>query len=243
MGRIFSFFGADSKCGTSQTVLSLAMTAAGRHPELKVLLVNAEEALGDDYIPEISQSMEEIKPYLKDSLWDMESILRNSVLRKNLSIIGGANRTGSGSLYSPEKVRDFLLDAATFYDLVLCDCGSDICHGLSLGALISSGKRCIVLTQGEKALRRFEWLRPVLSKFDLDGDIYICCKYTDANPCDRYYIDHRLYLEKGSVIPVAFSEDGRKAEFYRRPLLSFKNRKYVSDIEKLAGSLFAQNGF
>ena len=242
MGEIFSFLGTDSKCGTSQTVLSLATVLTGKYPEMKVLIFHAEEALGDDYIPVIQKSMEDIKPYLNDRLWDLESICSGALLKKNLSVIGGADRTASGGLYSPEKVEAFLLDLASVFDLVLCDCGSDICHGLSLGALISAEKRCMVLSQGEKALRRYEWLRPVLSKLDLDGEIFICCKYTDANPCDRYYMDHRLMLQKGSVIPVSFAPDGGKAEFYRRPLISFRNRKYTSDIERLAELLLLKDG-
>ena len=243
MGNIISFFGADGKCGTSQTVLSLAMMLAGERYGYRVLLIHAEEPLGDDYIPEISESMENIKPCLEDRLWDIESICSNASMKRKLGVIGGANRMASGSLYDPEKVMAFILDMASVYDFVLCDCGSDLSHGLSLGAMIASEKRCIVLSQGEKALRRYEWLKPMLSKLDLDGEIFICSRYSYSSPCDRYYIDHRLCLQKGSVIPVSFSEDGGRAEFYRRPLISFRNRKYAADIEGLADKLIDKNGF
>ena len=235
MGKIVSFFGADSKCGVTQTVLSLSLALADRG--YGVLLIHTEEPLGDDYTPGLGISMEEIKPFLKDGLWDRDSILRSAAYRKNLSIIGGANRAASGSLFGPEKTAAFLSDLSDCFEYILCDCGSDLSHGLCLGALLAASFRVTVLGQGEKALKRYEWLRILLSRLEADGDLFAVCRYREDSPCDMGYISSRLSLEKDRLVPVSFSPCGDRAEFYKMPLISFKNKKYEENISRLADQI------
>ncbi|MBR0481942.1 MAG: hypothetical protein IJJ48_05675 [Firmicutes bacterium] len=238
MGSIVSFFGADSKCGTSQTVLSLALHLSERQPRYRVLLVHAEEDFGDDYIQDIGVSMGEIKPYLCERLWDAEEIAGDAALKYGFGLIGGAGMLSSGSLYHPEMVGGFLTDISAYYDFVLCDCGSDISHGLCLGALTVSDRSFAVLSQGEKALRKYEKLKALLGKLGLCKDGIVCCKYRDDQACDTGYMARRLHMEKDRIFTVSCSPDGERAEFNRRPLMYFRGRKYTADIEKLSKEVF-----
>lgn len=82
MGRILSFFGSRSRCGTSQTALSLALKLADIYPEKKVLLIHMEEAPGDEYTDAIRENMGTIRPLLENGLWAADEIFGRSLLKK-----------------------------------------------------------------------------------------------------------------------------------------------------------------
>ena len=230
MGVIASFFGAQPRCGLSQTVLSLAMYLAEQGAA--TLLVHLEDKPGDEYTPGLSESMERLRPFLRDGLWDLEEVYGKAFYSGNLSVIGGAGRPASSGLYYPEDTASFLRAVSERWEFILCDCGSDICHGLSLGGMQAADKRFIVLNQNENCLKRYEWQRELLKKLDADTGTYVVCMERKDSLYDRAYISKRLSAEK--LIGIGVSQKGESAEVYGRALLSFRDRKYEEDIRNIS---------
>jgi len=234
MSCIVSFFGADHKCGCSQISQCTAEKIATSHPELKVLLIHAEEKIGDDFSPNLGESIERIKPYIKGKLYDTEELLSKSNYLKNLYIIGGANELGSASIFHPDLASSFITEMKKLFDIILCDCGADLDHGLSLGSLFSADKLYIVYTQSESSIKRFEWMKCLFDKLELDTSHVIINKYTKRSPYDIKYFENRLGLQTENITTICKAEDGDMAEILEKSLLGFRNKAFSKDITILS---------
>ena len=228
MGKIISLLGS-GRSGTSQTALSLALDHSAKGK--RVLLIHCEEMKGDEYVPGLGVSMRDLRPYIQSGVWTAEDVRTLACYRDDVFIIGGADDPASSSRYHPDKVGSFIKDMSSAFDIVLCDCGCRIDHGLSLGALIASDLRVCVLTQRENHLRRYEWQRPMLKRFGIDIRLAVVNEYEKRDPNDLGMISKRLGMDPGNVIRISFSDKGRNAEFYGRPLYDLKDKKYLKDIE------------
>ncbi len=226
MGRIVSFFGSRSRCGTSQTALSLALKLAGIYPEKKILLIHMEEAPGDEYTDGMRENMGTIRPLLENGLWAADEIFGRSLLKKNFYAIGGAGKPASAGLYHPAVSAAFLTDMAKQCDFVICDCGSDLSHGLCIGALTASDTRCLVIDQSESSLRRYEWMSELIRKIGAGPDVYVINGFMKNDPCDTVYVSERLRCEIKKIFTLPFSKNGREAELCGRPLAEYKDRRY-----------------
>lgn len=235
MGKIICFFGSIGRCGTSQISLSLALRIHERYKDKRVLLIHAEEAAGDDYVKHIGICAEDIRPLLIGRLWDKSEITAKAGTDIGIGIIGGAGLPGSADTYHPDDVKAFLKDISLDYDYVLCDCGSDIAHGLSLGALSSADDRIMVICQSESSLHRFEWIRPYLEKLDLSADAYVLNKWEELSPFDDSYVKTRLGIDK--VVRIRKSEKSGEAELKKIPLIKYKSRQFSDDIDEFVSFL------
>ena len=230
MGRIISFFGAQGRCGTSQTALCTAVKLSETIP---VLLVHLEEDTGDEYTPGLCESMERLRPFLRDGLWDMDETAARAKYSRNLSVIGGAGRPASSGQFYPEDTAAFLRALSERYSFVICDCGSDICHGLSFGGLTAAEKRFTVINQNENCFRRYERQKPLLERLSVADCSFILARQNKDHPCDRGCAEKRLGLDKGSMLSVGESSFGDEAEALGKALLSFGERKYACDISRI----------
>ena len=238
MGRIYSFFGAHGGCGLSQTVLSLGLSLGG-----KVLLVHAEEALGDEYLTSVRISFGELLPYLDGCLLDPSDVAGRAYYKKGLSVIGGANRAASGRVYAPGDVGIFLKKMAARYDAVLCDCGCDVGSGLSFGAMAAADKRFMVLSENENCLRRYLLLEPLFEKQDLDICGYILCRLSDVLATGKNYAAKRLSLDAEKIYELPFSSFGAEAEFLGKALCESRDRRYRKSIEELKEKIIGKEEF
>ena len=242
MGSIVAFFGCGGKCGLSQTALSLALCEGGRPSSKKVLLVYAQEALGDDYIRGIRVSFKDLRHFLKDRVWDSFDICLRASVPGAVSVIGGADIAGSAPMFRPDDVCALIRELSEAYDLVICDCGSDISHGLSIGAMQSASSVYLVSDQSEKCLRRYEWLEPYFEKVGTVFSGTIIAGYQGGSPYDIAYLSEKFRTGRNAVHIIPFSEKGILAETMRRPLIGFRERKYVSAVQTLAKRIEEENG-
>ena len=242
MDKVFVYYGADHKCGTSMICQSVAERIANEFPELKILVVHTEGRKGSDFVSGISESMERIRPYLAEGFLDAEEIFSQSKLTRNLYFIAGEEQLDSASSYPPGMSDLFLSTMKSKFDLIFCDSGSDIEHGLALGSLFVADAVYIVMLQSESVLRRFEWLYPLYSKLNVNTAHYIINKYDKENPFSIRYIQDRLGFSINQFLTVRESPQGCQAEIERCTLNKYNDRAYVKDITRMANTILKRAG-
>ena len=134
----------------------------------------------------------------------------------------------------------FLGAIAGSFDIVICDSGANIEHGLSLGALFSSDFIYVVLTQQESAFRRYEWLLPLYGKLALNIGGYVINRFKGQSGYTRDYVRKRLKTKRERVFTVKESAYGKVAEIDEKSLLCYKDAAFAKDIDALAEDIIAQ---
>ena len=240
MKKIFTFHGADHKCGCSMLSQCVAERVAQKRGDISVLLLHAEESEGCGYAPMVGESMERIRPYLADRLLDVGDIVKKSEYKDNLYVIAGTDRPGSSESFHPDMAQYFLGAIAGSFDIVICDSGANIEHGLSLGALFASDFIYVVLVQQESAFRRYEWLQPLYGKLALNIGGYVINRFIPQSGYTRDYVRRRLKTKRDRVFTVKESAYGKVAEIDEKSLLAYKDAAFAKDIDALADDIIAQ---
>ncbi len=242
MKKVFTFHGADHKCGCSMISQCVAEKIAKKRPDLNVLLVHAEESGCLGYSPKVGESMERIRPYLAERLLDVCDIVKKSEYKDNLYIISGTDKPGSSESFHPDMAEFFLKTISQSFDIVICDSGANMEHGLSLGALFSSDLIYIVLVQSESALKRYEWLMPLYGKLALNLGGYVLNKFTKYSAYTRDYVKRRLKTQRERVFTVRESSFGDLAEIDEKSLLAYRDSAFAKDIDALADDILIEAG-
>ena len=242
MDKVFVYYGVDHKCGTSMICQSVAERIAKEFPELKVLVVHTEGRRGTDFVSGISESMERIRPYLVEGFLDGEEILGKSKLKENLYFIAGEEQLDSASSYHPGMSDLFLSTMRPKFDLIFCDSGSEIEHGLALGSLFVADAIYVVMLQSESALKRFEWLYPLYTKLNVKTACYLVNKYDKDSPYSMRYLQDRLGFSGKQFITVRESLQGKQAEIERCTLNSYNDKAYNNDITNMANAVLKRAG-
>ncbi len=234
MGRIISFFGADHKAGVSQTALAAAESLAENYPYLKVLLLHMEGRSGREYVQNLREDLEGIRPYLLDRVLDGEEAGDKAQYRGNLYIIGGDEAPGSAENYSLDMAEYMLGVFAQVFDVVLCDSGSDMEHPMALGALFSADRLYYVLSQSEICLKRMERLLPLFEKLDLAEGRFVLCGCDRNSPFSPAYCAKRVETEPSRMFPIRLSRKAADAEIEGKSLYSYRESGYRRDADILA---------
>lgn len=242
MTNTVSFFGADHKCGTGMISQCVAERIAAVMPDLKILLLHANGRSGSDYSPTVSESMDNIRPYLADRLVDSREILEKSRWKDNLFVIAGTEEIGSFASFNPDMTSYMLESLRKDADLILCDSGCEIEHGLSLGSLLSSDHVYMVMTQNESALRRYEWQKNLFEKLGIFPGRFIINKFDKGSPYNVRYIGERLALYADQIMTVRLSEYGMRAEYDERSLVNYPGSGFKRDIDAIACKVLEDSG-
>lgn len=231
------FMGADHRCGTSMIAQCIAESIASTRRDLEIVLIHTEAKKGDEYTPMINESMDKLRPYLCQKLVDVDELARSSKYHKNLSIVGGAGDYQSSTKYNQEDVSYFLDHCLDKYDIVICDAGSEIEHGLCMGSILSSDDLYIVCTQRESAFRRLETYKALLDKVRGGYDYCIFNMFRRDSAYDLQYCKERLKLQDNQAFIVANSPFGDIAEIQSKSLMNYKSKAFSRDIEKITSRI------
>jgi len=240
MKKIFTFHGADHKCGCSMLSQCVAERIAQKCADMNVLLVHAEQSEGTGYSPRVRESLERIRPYLAERLLDISDIVERSGYRDNLSIIAGTDRPGSSESFHPDMAEFFLGSVSESFDVVICDSGANMEHGLSLGALFASDSIFMVFTQSESAFKHYEWLMPLYEKLGLNIQGYVLNRFQSQSAYTRDYVKKRLKAGRDQLFTVRESSFGQLAEIDEKSLISYKDQGILRDIDMIVNSILLQ---
>ena len=240
MGRVIAFYGADHKCGTSMIAQCFAEYAASEYKDFNILLVHAENGDGELYSPCVHESLESIRPYLAEKLIDSKSIMEKSRYKDNLFIIGGASKPGTSNLYHPDMAQYLLSALAGSFDLIICDSGSEIEHGMSLGAMFGADLLFVVLTQDEYCIRRFEWIKSLLEKINLKPAGAVINRFSPDEVNSKELIAMRMDIAEENVFCIRESKCGKNASQDGKSLMAYKDAKFRKDFVSAAKSILAR---
>ena len=200
MKRIFTFHGEDKACGSAWLSRRTAEILAEKRKDLKILLVHAshsESASGRS-----DTSMERIRPYLTGRKALPDGIAERSKCAGDLYVITGAGPSDRSGTFPPDITESFLRNAAEEYDLVICDSGSELAQGLSLGALFASDSIYTVLRPEEESFLRFEWLRPLYKKLGLKIEGYVLDRFPRDGSYTEESVSQRLGVRTDKVFMI-----------------------------------------
>ena len=210
--------GADSQVGTTMIAQSLAESMG---KEQKILLVMASGKTGDDFFENREErSIDDIKANLLNEQIDRRELGQVLLKEGDIHILPGVRDALSSQYYTENSMKP-LQRAASGFDRMIIDAGDDIRSGLFISSLLLGGRVFLVMTQQEKSLRRFRYMKnKVLEPLRVTPEV-ILNKYQNSlslvSSSDAAKV---MGLPWAARIP--YSEYGWQAEMERRTLMGEK---------------------
>ena len=199
--KIFTFHGEDSRCGSAWLSRRTAEILAEKRRDLKILLVHASHS--DSASSGSSEtSMERIRPYMAERKPLPKGLAARASCAGDLSVISGAGPSDRSGVFPPDMAESFLKRAALEYDIIICDSGSELGQGLSLGALFASDSIYSVFSPSEESFRRFEWLRPLYKKLSLKINGYVLDRFAADSEYTEESVSKRLKVRESRVFMI-----------------------------------------
>jgi hypothetical protein len=242
MSGIYTFFGVDHKCGTSMVCQSVAECIARAVPEWNILLIHTEGDPGTGYASGSGESTERIRPGLSEGLFDPQEVMARSKWKGNLHFIAGADPLEGEGKYHPNLSDTLLRHLKGCFDLILCDSGSQIEHGLALGSLFAADGIFLVMVQAEGAVRRFERLIHLYLKLNVPTMGCLINRFREKNPYTPAYLRERLDRFPADFYTVGESALGPLAEAEGRSLFQYRDRMYGKDVRHIASLILSDAG-
>ena len=233
MGKVVTFFGGDSKTGTS--MIAMSVTEALKDRKKTILLLqcagkreNVKEEKGIKNIDDIKANILSGKITVED----VEEIISR---KKGYHLILGV-KNPYGARFYPENTAKLICDAISDkYEYVIIDGGGDVNSGLGISALTAADKIFFVLDQGRKTIERFTYMNEqVLRPLGIKGE-FIINKYVKEPSLYRKNEMEKIF-NAGSSFTVPYIEYGLQMEMEDKTLMKFarfqkKVNKITDDIE------------
>lgn len=241
--NLICFFGIDHKVGTTMISQSAAELISSHYPNLKVLLASMNGRESAEYVREAPVSIDAMKFYIDNEMIVGADFLKTCTHKGNFYMMSGISNELESRFYYPDRVRYFLEEIASEFDIIIADCGSDLDNGLAIGALSASEDIFLIISQQESAIKRFEKNKPLMKELNIKESAYIINKYSEQDPYGLNYLSDRLKIGKDKIWKVALSDYNRQAEIDYKTLLEFKNEIYIQDISRVANIVLHNKGF
>lgn len=236
MNNVFAFLGSDHKVGTSQIAQCTAELLSKTCSDKTVLLIQCDGGRGSEYCGKVRESVDRIRPFLAQSIVNIDEIKEKAFYKDNLFIIGGQLKPGMNEYLTPD-MSEILIDAVRkTFDYVIIDSGSNIDDGFALGATLAADKVFMILNQRESALGRYEWNEFMFDRIDLHFDKFIINMFNHSSAYETSYITERLMIDKNDILIVHRTKSGEMAEIKAQSLINFKPTKRIrNEIGKIVG--------
>lgn len=243
--KVVTFFGADSKVGTTMIAQSCAEWIAD-HTDLRIGLLFLNGSSGEDYLPfsEGTIGLEELKIKLMNNILTPEELLQTFYRQRNLYVLQGAKNMIELRYYHPAHIERLLTLARSVLDVIIIDCGSDIQLGMTIGSLNATKCRYLVTTQQENAHRRFKNVEQILKllQFTDDDFFLVVNKYLSHNSIYSGSQLAKMYQKQLAVTVPNLDQIGWQAEIDQKTLLQSSD-EYRQQIDALCRFIAAQLQF
>jgi len=218
---------------------SIAELIAKEKKELSVLFAALNGRKSVEYMCESVVPIDEFKIRLKSGIGIDKSMLSANKKIDNLYIISGLDKEEEARSFLPEMADVLIQSLNDKFNLIIIDAGSEIDNGLAYGAVKMNGLKYLVIEQSESSVARYEKMKEIYDRLNINFDKYILSKYYSDDPLSVNYISSRLSLNKSSFFEIGYSDKGRASEMEYRTLLEAGQDKYCSDIVKIANDMMA----
>ena len=231
--KLFTFFGADSKVGTTMIAQSTAELLA--KVSNRVIYLPLDGTVGDDYCQFDNKfGLNDIKTKLQTKILsrnELEDICVES--KAGYDVLPGIKSILSRRQFHPEDVAYLLKLIKKLYEVVIIDTGSDIELGTAIAGLNATPNRILVTSQQSVAYKRFRNLKnQILDLVGIESYLIVINKYVD-NPSLEDSRKMESNFGGTLVTTVPFIEYGWQCEQEQRSLLSTKDDQFTESIESI----------
>jgi len=239
MGQVVVFHGIEHKAGCTMIAQSVAELIAKEKKELSVLFVALNGRRSTEYMREKVVTVEDYKIELKCGIGIDKNTLSSNRKTDNLYVIGGIEKEEEVRYFLPSMATSLAESLEESFDLIVIDSGSEIDNGLAFGALKLESLRYLIIEQNESSIKRYEKMREIYGKLEIDFDKYIINKYFESDPFTQKYISSRLLIDSSLFLTVGYSDKGRISEMEYRTLLETSDEKFRTDVLAVANEIMA----
>ena len=188
MSYVVVFHGIEHKVGCTMVAQSVAELIAKEKKEITVLFAALNGRKSTEYMKEDVVTIDDYKVQLKSGIGIDEHALAPNRKIDNLCFIAGIEKEEESRYFLPEMV-DVLVDSLyTKFDLLILDAGSNIDNGLAFGALTMKNLKYLIIEQSESSIKRYEKMKEIYDKLNIDFDKYILNKHVESDPLTVKYI-------------------------------------------------------
>lgn len=241
---IITFFGADSKVGTTMIAQSTAELLA-KNTGLKVGLLFLNNNPSNYYIRKKDKlGIDGIKNKLFNNILTSSELVDSCLqTAPNLYILTGVEYLLDARQYQPEYIDRLIKLAAERLNIIIIDAGSNIDSGIAIAALNATKYRYLVTTQQENIRKNFERIeRQVLKQLQIDSSSFMLVlnKYVSSNNIYSAVQLAELYRVALAVHIPNLDLLGWQAEFDQKSLLDYEQSDYNKQLDNLSRLIASQ---
>ena len=165
--HVYTFFGADSKVGTTMIATSLAKLLAETN---KVLLIYANKKPSLSYVDsgQEARGIDNLQIKLESNVLDIEDINDIIISIDGLDIIPGVRELELCRKFKVQDINEIIDIVMDKYDIILIDAGCDFeYNAMAVGALSVTDNTVLVTTQQETAVKEMNRVMSLARKMKL----------------------------------------------------------------------------
>lgn len=241
---IITFFGADSKVGTTMIAQSTAELLA-KNTGLKVGLLFLNNNPSNYYIRKKDKlGIDGIKNKLFNNILTSAELIDSCIQPiHNLFILSGVEYLLDARLYQPEYIDRLIKLATEKLSIIIIDAGSNVDSGIAIAALNATKYRYLVTTQQEIIRKNFERIdRQVFKQLHIDSSSFMLVlnKYISSNNIYSAVQLAELYKMTLAVHVPNLDLLGWQAEFDQKSLLEYEQNDYNKQLDILSRLIASQ---
>lgn len=231
-GMSFALHGGDHKTGVTMLTQCIAEHLSDHLEEKAVVQAALHGDPGGDYCAAAVQSVEGMRSYLDQNVLNCAELMRDCKVDQRLHLLRGVSKPEQKRMYHPKIVQYLLEQLCTQADFTLVDTGSEADNGLAVGALKASDYRCLVLTQQESVISRWERHRNLYRRLSIDFQMIFINRYLPEEPYTKEYLAERLEFPVDHILTIADSPYGLRADGEKKSLLKYKDERFRQGIRQ-----------
>lgn len=241
-GICIAFHGGDHKSGVTMLTQCVGEHLTEHLEEESVIQAGLQGNPGGDYCKSTVPSVEAVRSYLEQNLLNAQELLRDCKVKERQYLIRGIERPEQQRLYHPKLAQYLVGQLKEQAQFILCDTGSELDNGLAIGGLQSADLRCLVLTQQESSLSRWERHQNLYRRLGIDFQMVIINRYLPEASFTKEYIAERLGFPVDRILTVSDSPYGLRADGEKKSLLQYKDERVRQGIRSVCERLAERCG-
>ncbi len=239
--NVFVFYGADDKVGVTNISQSVAEMLS-ENKNLRIFYTFLNGRTSTDYLDEFTGiSIDSLRTKLDSGiLTDTELVDACTVIEDNLFVLKGVESLISRRYFTPTHVEKLLGIASKKFDIVIVDGGSNIELGLVVGALNSTKNKFLIVTQQEKTINNYLWVKSnVLDLLKIKDFTLIINKFLSSSELNsESELAKKLELQPVTSIPS--SDLAWQSEKEHKTLFALKDKEFTKRIAVINNLILRQ---
>lgn len=190
MNNIYTFFGCDSKVGTSSIIHNVALDLSKNHKNIKVIILNLDGKEGVDWIDDndCKKCLTDLKLVLKNNIISKQN-LESSVFKykSNIHVLKGEKNISDSSYYNEEDIKNLLKLCRSCYDVILINAGNTRNINLLMTyTALTQGNNILITNQISNTYSLYEKIKKqIFNPLNICFHAVVVNKYTKNNKLEK----------------------------------------------------------